>query len=122
MARFFLWIVVSVCKCIVVFLCVYTIYYLVFAMSIINVAVVNRIGKLLHPWSIKPIVPGISIKNYFYEAVEPDCQRSATQSERYEIQGAYLGVSKDKLDGVDLSLALDEVAVLFGHFLKVPCV
>ena len=71
MACFFLWIVVSVYSRIFVYL-----YYMSFSfrLIIINVAVVNRIGKLLHPWSIKPIVPGISIKNYFYEAVEPDCQ------------------------------------------------
>ena len=44
--------------------------------------------------------------------------KSDLSSEEFQLQEAYLGKSKDKLDGIDLALPLDDAVAIFSHFVK----
>lgn len=72
-------------------------------------------GGALYPWKItSSLVPGISIKDFFFSTVEP----KLPSSDAYSLEESYIGSSHDKLDRVDFSLPLGECIALFGHYLK----
>ena len=72
------------------------------------------------PWTIHSItVPGLYVSKYYYDVIRPEISsKSDLSSEEFQLQEAYLGKSKDKLDGIDLTLPLDDAVAIFGHFVK----
>ena len=88
-------------------------------LDIVNCSVV-RGGRVVYPWKIHSItVPGISASKYYFDVIRPEISsKSDLTSEEFQLREAYLGKSKDKLDGIDLALPLDNAVAIFDHFLK----
>ena len=62
--------------------------------------------------------PGCSIKQFFHDVAVTHNEGSSQSQTQINLECAYLGRSKDNLDQIELSVALDAAVPLFGGFLR----
>ena len=63
--------------------------------------------------------PGRSIKQFFHDVAATHIEGSSqSQTQILNLECAYLGRSKDNLDQIELSVALDAAVPLLGGFLR----
>ena len=82
-------------------------------MALVNCSVLCRTtNNLLYPWKILTVLPGITVGQFFKECIRPEINK-----ENLDLDGAFLGRSKDSLDRVELVVPLDTAVQCFGAFL-----
>ena len=84
-------------------------------MSLLNYSVYCKTARrCLLPWNIGPITPPNATFRVFFTAnVAP-----LVQEPNRELEGTFVGSSKDKLDSVNCDMCVADVVSLFGPFVK----
>ena len=89
-------------------------------MALVNCSVLCKTNnKLLLPWDILSIgtESGITIEQFYQKSIVPELEKCHDVSS-FEMKDAFLGRSKDSLDGVSLSVPLDSAIQTFGPYLR----